>query len=90
MRESALKGRAINPSRPLGLTTDEHKRFIIDEKNAPTIRFIFEHYAAGESSASIVEQLNAAGLRTSKGNAFNKCSIPRIIQNDLQGLRCPH
>lgn len=47
MRESALKGRAINPSRPLGLTTDEHKRFIIDEKNAPTIRFIFEHYAAG-------------------------------------------
>jgi DNA invertase Pin-like site-specific DNA recombinase len=82
MRESALKGRAINPSRPLGLTTDEHKRFIIDEKNAPTIRFIFEHYAAGESSASIVEQLNAAGLRTSKGNAFNKCSIPRIIQNE--------
>lgn len=82
MRESALKGRAINPSRPLGLTTDEHKRFIIDEKNAPTIRFIFEHYAAGESSASIVDQLNAAGLRTSKGNSFNKCSIPRIIQNE--------
>ena len=61
MRESALKGKAINPNRPLGLTTDEHKRFIIDEKNAPTIRFIFEHYAAGESSASIVDQLNAAG-----------------------------
>ena len=82
MRESALKGKAINPNRPLGLTTDEHKRFIIDEKNAPTIRFIFEHYAAGESSASIVDQLNAAGLRTSKGNSFNKCSIPRIIQNE--------
>ena len=51
-------------------------------KTPPTIRFIFEHYAAGESSAFIVEQLNAAGLRTSKGNAFNKCSIPRIIQNE--------
>lgn len=82
MRESALKAQAINANRPLGLITDEHKRFVIDPKNAPTVRFIFEHYAAGESSASIVEQLNAAGLRTVKGYAFNKCSIPRIIQNE--------
>ena len=29
-----------------------------------------------------MEQLHAAGLRTSKGNSFNKCSIPRIIQNE--------
>ena len=76
------RGRQSIANRPLGLTTDEHKRFVIDEKNAPTIRFIFEHYAAGESSASIVDQLNAAGLRTSQGNSFNKCSIPRIIQNE--------
>ncbi len=82
MRESALKGQAINANRPLGLTTDEHKRFIIDEKKAPTVRFIFEHYAAGESSASIIAQLNAAGLRTARGKPFNKCSIPRIIQNE--------
>ena len=82
MRESALKGQAINRVRPLGLTTDAHKRFIIDEANAPTVRFIFEHYAAGESSTSIVEQLNAAGLRTVTGKPFNKCSIPRIICNE--------
>ena len=46
------------------------------------MRFIFEHYAAGESAMSIVEQLNAKGLRTSQGNPFNKSSIPRIIQNE--------
>lgn len=50
--------------------------FTVDAKTAPTVRFIFEHYAAGESSTSIVEQLNAKGLRTSQGNPFNKCSIP--------------
>ena len=83
MRESALKGQAINRCRSLGLTTDENKKYVIDEKTAPTVRFIFEHYAAGESSASIVEQLNAKGLRTSQGNPFNKCSIPRIIQNEM-------
>ena len=83
MRESALKGQAISRCRALGLTTDENKRFVIDEKTAPTVRFIFEHYAAGESSASIVAQLNAAGKRTSQGNPFNKSSIPRIIQNEM-------
>ena len=83
MRESALKGQAINRCRSLGLTTDENKKYVIDEKTAPTVRFIFEHYAAGESSTSIVEQLNAKGLRTSQGNLFNKCSIPRIIQNEM-------
>ena len=82
MRESALKGQAISRCRALGLKTDEHKRFVIDEKTAPTVRFIFEHYAAGESAMSIVEQLNAKGLRTSQGNPFNKSSIPRIIQNE--------
>ena len=83
MRESALKGQAINRCRSLGLTTDENKKYVIDEKTAPTVRFIFEHYAAGESSTSIVDQLNAKGLRTSQGNLFNKCSIPRIIQNEM-------
>lgn len=68
--------RFINRCRSLGLTTDENKKYVIDEKTAPTVRFIFEHYAAGESSTSIVEQLNAKGLRTSQGNPFNKCSIP--------------
>lgn len=82
MRESALKGQAISRCRALGLKTDEHKRFVIDEKTAPTVRFIFEHYAAGESATSIVDKLNAKGLRTSQGNPFNKSSIPRIIQNE--------
>lgn len=83
MRESALKGQAISRCRALGLTTDENKKFVIDERTAPTVRFIFEHYAAGESSTSIIEQLNAKGLRTSQGGPFNKSSIPRIIQNEM-------
>ena len=83
MRESALKGQAVNRCRSLGLTTDQNKKYVIDEKTAPTVRYIFEHYAAGESSTSIVEQLNAQGKRTSQGNLFNKSSIPRIIQNEM-------
>ena len=83
MRESALKCQAINRCRPLGFTTDAGKKFIIDERTAPAVRFIFEHYAAGESAAYIVEQLNEKGYRTSQGNEFNKSSINRIIQNEM-------
>lgn len=83
MRESALKCRAINRSKPLGLTTNTEKKYVIDERTAPAVKFIFERYAAGESAASIVDQLNAKGYRTSQGNKFNKSSINRIIQNEM-------
>ena len=83
MRESALKGKALGSSRPLGLTVDADKHYIIEPTGAEAVRYIFEQYAAGLSSSSIVERLNAMGLRTSHGGPFNKSSINRIIQNEM-------
>ena len=42
MRESALKGKAIGSSRPLGLTVDKDKKYIIDPAGAAAVRYIFE------------------------------------------------
>ena len=83
MRESALKGKALGSSRPLGLTVDADKHYIIEPTGAEAVRYIFEQYAAGLSSSSIVERLNAMGLRTSHGGPFNKSSINRIIRNEM-------
>ena len=83
MRESALKGKAIGSSRPLGLTVDADKHYVIDPKGAETVRYIFEQYAAGLATSSIVTRLNEMGLRTGQGNPFNKSSINRIIQNEM-------
>lgn len=83
MLESALKGKALGSSRPLGLTVDADKHYIIEPTGAEAVRYIFEQYAAGLSSSSIVERLNAMGLRTSHGGPFNKSSINRIIQNEM-------
>ncbi len=74
MRESALKGKALGSSRPLGLTVDADKHYIIEPTGAEAVRYIFEQYAAGLSSSSIVERLNAMGLRTSHGGPFNKAA----------------
>ena len=64
MRESALKGKALGSSRPLGLTVDADKHYVIEPKGAEAVRYIFEQYAAGLSSSSIVERLNACAPAT--------------------------
>ena len=37
--------RFINRCRSLGLTTDENKKYVIDEKTAPTVRFHLKNAA---------------------------------------------
>ena len=81
-RESALKCHGLGGNYALGLTTNKNHEFVIDEAQAPTVRFIFERYAAGDTAAAIVDALNAEGKRTSRGKPFNKNSVLRIITNE--------
>lgn len=82
MRESAMKCHSLGGHLALGLTSNKGHEFIIDEAQAPTVRYIFEQYAAGKSAAAIVADLNAKGKRTAKGGTFNKNSIMRIVTNE--------
>jgi hypothetical protein len=52
------------------------------ENEAATIRFIFDRYASGYSSSRICADLNASGLRSSRGCRFNPESLLRIISNE--------
>ncbi|MCL1848263.1 MAG: recombinase family protein [Clostridiales bacterium] len=57
------------------------RRFAIDEEAAPIVRNIFSLFLAGNRMADIMHYLNAKGLKTSKGNPYNKNSIKRILTN---------
>lgn len=81
MHESALKCQSTGPGRPLGYTVDESKHFQIDPETAQVVQIIFDMYIKGEPDAAICEYLNSRGLRTARGNPFNKNSINRIIKN---------
>lgn len=81
-RESALKCHSLGGYHALGLTTNKNHEFVIDETQAPTVRYIFERYVAGDTAAEIVQHLNSEGKRTAKGNTFNKNSVLRIITNE--------
>lgn len=82
IRESAMKFHSLGGYHALGLTSNKNHEFVIDETQAPTVRYIFQQYAAGQSSAAIVADLNAKGKRTATGGAFNKNSIMRIVTNE--------
>ena len=65
---------------PLGYKIVD-KKFAIDEETAPIVKRIFEMYLAGNTMADIISYLNENEVKTSKGNAYNKNSIRRILEN---------
>ena len=65
----------------LGYKKSDDDHYEIDETTAPIVREIFEKYAAGVKQMEICEELNARGLRTTRGGPFNKNSLVRILKN---------
>jgi DNA invertase Pin-like site-specific DNA recombinase len=81
MRENVMKGKCTGGNIALGYKINEEKKFEIDPDTAPIVKEIFSMYLNGNSYADIVDYLNGRGLKTSRGNGFNKNSIQRILQN---------
>lgn len=65
----------------LGYKVDSEKKFQIDEKYAPIVKYIFECYAKGETITQIVDRLNSQGYRTPRGGLFRKSSVTFMLQN---------
>ena len=81
MYDSALQRRYLG-KRMLGYRKGSDGRYEIDPDEAEVVRRIFNEYQDGKPQAEIVEDLNRDGFRTSRGMAFTKNSIYRIIENE--------
>lgn len=81
LKENALHGIAMG-SQCLGYKIGENREFEIDPVEAKAVIDIFTMYADGKSATQIVNYLNEQGYKTSRGNAFNKNSLSRILRND--------
>ena len=81
-RENALEGKFIGGTIPLGYKLDHEKHYVLDADRVPVVREIFERYVAGEDVISICKDLNSRGFTTSRGNAFNRSSLHRILANE--------
>lgn len=81
MTESAHKCRALGSTPPFGLMIQDHK-YVPDPATAPYVRWIFEQYASGTQITTICNALNAKGVRTARGNTFNKNSLRVLLRNE--------
>lgn len=80
--ESAEKCQSTGGNRPMGYLTGPDKRFILDPETAPTVKMIFDMYAAGQTVTEIITYLNDMGLHNRKGKKFTKNSLYAILNNE--------
>ena len=81
MHESAMKCKTNGVAVPFGYKI-VNQRFEIDETTAQAARKIFELYAEGTPIVDILAMLNAKGYKTTRGGAFNKGSLHRMLENE--------
>jgi len=79
--DNALQGKASGGPVPYGYKLSDDKFYMIDEDRSIVVREIYNRYAAGESIVAITEDLNRRGLKTAKGENFNKNSLHRMLKN---------
>lgn len=80
MYDSAMKFNHIGGTVPFGFKI-VNKKYVPNPEFIPIIIEIFERYIAGEPAVNICKDLNTRGIKTSKGNEFNKHSITKILNN---------
>lgn len=72
----------INGRIPFGYRKGQDSRHEIDPDQAEIVREIFRRVLAGEPQADIAADLNARGIKTKDGNAWNKNSFRVMLRND--------
>lgn len=67
-----IEGKALGGQRVLGYKVNSDCYFEIDETTAPVVVDIFKLYSSGKTVKEICDILNARGVKTARGGAFNK------------------
>jgi DNA invertase Pin-like site-specific DNA recombinase len=71
-----------NGSMPFGYRKGADGKFAIDPVTAPIAREIFKKVLDGVPFVDIANDLNARGIKTSRGNLWNKNSFHRMVINE--------
>ena len=79
--DNAAEGKT-NGQVPFGYVRGKDGRCEIVEKEAQIVREIFDRVLSGDSFVDIANDLNNRGVRTKKGNFWNKGSFHRMLRND--------
>ncbi len=81
MRDNAVEGKS-NGHIPFGYVRGEDGKYAIDQAEAEVVKEIFDKVLSGVSFAEIAGDLNARGIKTKRGNPWNKNSFHCMLRND--------
>ena len=80
MTENALKCKFNGGTIPFGYKIEE-QHFVIDPVTAPIVREVFTDYADGKTIKTIVNTLNAKGIRNNRGGEMNINRVTYMLKN---------
>jgi len=81
-RETIAKGQFCGGQIPFGYRSQNGK-LVVDEKNAPAIRYLFEQYAQGVPKKEIIDELNRRGFRSKSGKPLTYTTFARALPNSV-------
>ena len=59
----------------------DHGTYVIDPKEAETVRFIFENYLQGDGCEAIAQKLNERNLLSRRNKKWGQTGVMRILRN---------
>jgi DNA invertase Pin-like site-specific DNA recombinase len=77
---SRKKGMWMGGFVPLGYRV-EHRKLVIDEQEAETVRMVFERFLRAGSATLLARALNAEGVTTRRGKPVDKGFLYKLINN---------
>lgn len=81
MTENALKSKHNGGIPPLGYDLDKERKYIVNEKEAEAVRWIFKLAAERTGLSTIAKFLNEKGYKNKVGKEFKKTSIRDTLLN---------
>jgi len=83
LRENAHQCKHTGGKPPLGYDVDpDTRRLVANDREADTVRLIFDLYLRGWGYDRILTELNARGLLTKRGQPFGKNSLHDLLVNE--------
>lgn len=82
LTENGYKALHNGGTPPLGYDVNEEKKYIINPREAESVKLIYEMSIAGNSRSEIINELNERGFKTKVGTMFKVNSIHSILTNE--------
>ena len=67
---------------PLGYDVVDRK-LVVNEAEAAKVRAMFELFARSDSTAGVIRELNARGIRSKRGRSIDRGALYKLLHNRI-------